>query len=156
HITNVVASADSSGHLQLESFSNAGISLTGSSAVVTDLSAATQTTIYTAATGNSSLATADVLTVADAQQTILAVNSALQEVDSLQGQLGAIQNRFQSTITDLQSATENAQSSQSNIQDADYAAEASNLSRAQVLQQAGTAMVAQANQIPQTVLKLLQ
>ncbi|CAM2142776.1 flagellin [Pararobbsia alpina] len=158
HITNVVASADSSGHLQLESFSNAGITLSGSSAVASDagLSTTAQTTVFTAAAGNSSLATADVLTVADAQQTLLAVDSALNEVDSLQGQLGAVQNRFASTITNLQSSTQNAQSSQSAIQDADYASEASSLSRAQVLQQAGTAMVAQANQIPQTVLKLLQ
>jgi flagellin len=160
HITNVSASADSSGHLQLESFSNAGISISGSgNAIVSDsgLTAATaQTTIYTAATGNTSLANADVLSVADAQQTLLAVDSALTQVDSLQGELGAVQNRFASTITNLQSATQNAQSSQSDIQDADYASEASNLSRAQVLQQAGTAMVAQANQLPQTVLKLLQ
>ncbi|RKP45339.1 flagellin [Pararobbsia silviterrae] len=157
HISNVVASADSSGHLQLESFSNAGITLTGSSPVVSDSGlSGSQTTIYTASTANSSLATADVLTVADAQQTLLAVDSALDEVDSLQGELGAVQNRFSSTITNIQSATQNAQSAQSDIQDADYAAEASDLSRAQVLQQAGTAMVAQANSLPQNVLKLLQ
>jgi flagellin len=158
HITNVVASADSSGHLQLESFSNAGITISGTGSIATDAGLATTaaTTIFTAATNNTSLANVDVLTVADAQQTLQAVDSALNEVDSLQGQLGAVQNRFTSTITNLQSSTQNAQSSQSAIQDADYAAEASNLSRAQVLQQAGTAMVAQANQIPQTVLKLLQ
>jgi flagellin len=157
HITNVTASADSSGHLQLESFSNAGITVSGSGAIGTDAGlSGTATTIYTASTSSTSLATADVLNVKDAQQTLQAVDSALNEVDSLQGQLGAVQNRFTSTITNLQSSTQNAQSSQSAIQDADYAAEASNLSRAQVLQQAGTAMVAQANQIPQTVLKLLQ
>ncbi|RKP59300.1 flagellin [Pararobbsia silviterrae] len=157
HITNVVASADSSGHLQLESYAGVGITLTGTGPVATDtgLKTATPTTIYTAAKGDSSLASADVLTVADAQQTILAVDSALNQVDSLQGQLGAMQNRFTSTITNLQSATTNAENARSDIEDADYAAEASNMARAQVLQQAGTAMVAQANQIPQTVLKLL-
>ncbi len=155
HITNVSATSDSSGHVQLESFSNAGLTLSGT--LSTDFPASTAaTTIYTASTGSTSLAQSDVLTVADAQTTLQAVDAALNQVDSLQGELGAVQNRFTSTITNLQSSTQNAQSSQSAIQDADYAAEASNLSRAQVLQQAGTAMVAQANQIPQTVLKLLQ
>ena len=70
--------------------------------------------------------------------------------------LGAVQNRFSSTIENLQTGSENLSASRSRIQDADFAAETANLSRAQVLQQAGTAMVAQANQLPQQVLQLLK
>ena len=67
-----------------------------------------------------------------------------------------MQNRFSSTIENLQTASENLSASRSRIQDADFAAETAALSRAQVLQQAGTAMVAQANQMPQQVLQLLK
>jgi flagellin len=157
HITDVSATADSSGHLHLESFANAGITITGTSSIATDAGlTASGATIYTASTGSTSIANIDVLHIADAQTALQAVQSAISQVDALQSQLGAIQNRFSSTISNLQAATQNAQSSESAIADADYASEASNLSRAQVLQQAGTAMVAQANQLPQTVLKLLQ
>jgi len=67
-----------------------------------------------------------------------------------------VQNRFSSTIENLQTGSENLTASRSRIQDADFAAETANLSRAQVLRQAGTAMVAQANQMPQQVLQLLK
>jgi flagellin len=70
--------------------------------------------------------------------------------------LGAIQNRFSSTIDNLMTNSENLSASRSRIIDADFAAETANLSRAQILQQAGTAMVAQANQLPQGVLSLLR
>ena len=81
---------------------------------------------------------------------------AIATVDGSRAQLGAVQNRFSSTIENLQTAGENLSASRSRIQDADFAAETANLSRAQVLQQAGTAMVAQANQMPQMVLQLLK
>ncbi len=77
-------------------------------------------------------------------------------INSSRASLGAIQNRFSSTVLNLQTSSENASAARSRIQDADFAAETANLSRAQVLQQAGTAMVAQANQMPQQVLKLIQ
>jgi flagellin len=67
-----------------------------------------------------------------------------------------VQNRFSSTVTNVQTTSQNVSAARSRIEDADFAAETANLSRAQVLQQAGTAMVAQANQMPQEVLKLLQ
>jgi flagellin len=70
--------------------------------------------------------------------------------------LGALQNRFSSTITNLQTASQNLTASRSRIQDADFASETTNLSRSQVLQQAGTAMLAQANQLPSQVLALLR
>ncbi len=69
---------------------------------------------------------------------------------------GAIQNRFESVIANLTTTSENLSASRSRIQDADFAQETANLSRAQILQQAGTAMVAQANQLPQGVLALLR
>jgi flagellin len=77
-------------------------------------------------------------------------------VNSSRADLGAIQNRFTSVVTNLQTNAENTSASRSRIQDADFAAETANLSRAQILQQAGTAMVAQANQLPQQVLSLLK
>jgi flagellin len=77
-------------------------------------------------------------------------------VNSSRAELGAYQNRFTSVVTSLQTTSENLSASRSRIQDADFAAETANLSRSQVLQQAGTAMVAQANQLPQGVLALLR
>lgn len=84
------------------------------------------------------------------------IDDALDAVNSLRSTFGAFQNRFDAIISNLQVAAENTSAARSRIMDADYAAETSNLSRAQILQQAGTAMVAQANQLPQTVMQLLQ
>lgn len=84
------------------------------------------------------------------------IDAALDKVNSLRSTFGAFQNRFEAIISNLQVAAENQSAARSRIMDADYAAETANLSRAQILQQAGTAMVAQANQMPQSVLKLLQ
>jgi flagellin len=123
--------------------------------VVSGLAAAVQQNNYVASSAGS-LASVDVLTVADAQKTIQSVDAALNQVSTLQGQLGAVQNRFTSIISNLSSSVQNAQSAQSAIQDTNYASETSALSRAQVLSQAAQAMVAQANQLPQQVLKLLQ
>ncbi|WP_413738624.1 flagellin [Sodalis sp. RH21] len=84
------------------------------------------------------------------------LDSALSTVDTMRSNLGAVQNRFDSTINNLASTTSNLSEAQSRIQDADYATEVSNMSKAQILQQAGTSVLSQANQVPQTVLKLLQ
>ena len=84
------------------------------------------------------------------------IDGALATVNASRASLGAFQNRFTSVVTSLQTTSENLSASRSRIQDADFAAETANLSRAQVLQQAGTAMVAQANQLPQGVLALLR
>jgi flagellin len=108
------------------------------------------------AVDNGSLATASVGTVATANSTILRVDAALTSINTLRGALGAIQNRFESTITNLTTASENLTSSRSRIQDADFAAETASLTRAQILQQAGTAILAQANAVPQNVLSLLR
>ena len=102
------------------------------------------------------IALVDISTVAGSNAALTAVDAALQTINSSRAALGAVQNRFSSTIENLQTAGENLSASRSRIQDADFAAETAALSRAQVLQQAGTAMVAQANQLPQLVLQLLK
>jgi len=110
----------------------------------------------TIALGNATLANANVLTVAGANATIAAIDSALATVSNFQSQLGAIQNRFTSTVSNLQATAQNLTASRSTIQDADFAAETANLTKSQVLQQAGISVLAQANQEPQLILKLLQ
>lgn len=84
------------------------------------------------------------------------LDAALAQVDTLRGELGAVQNRFQSTVTNLNNTVTNLSAARSRIEDADYAVEVSNMTRAQILQQAGTSVLAQANQVPQTVLSLLR
>ena len=84
------------------------------------------------------------------------IDKALQQVDTLRSSLGAVQNRFDSTITNLGNTVNNLSSARSRIEDADYATEVSNMSRAQILQQAGTSVLAQANQTTQNVLSLLR
>lgn len=83
------------------------------------------------------------------------LDEALKTVDALRSDLGAIQNRFESAITNLQTNETNLSAARSRIEDADYASEVANMTRAQILQQAGTSVLAQANQIPQNVLSLL-
>jgi len=85
-----------------------------------------------------------------------AIDKALQQVDTLRSSLGAVQNRLDSTITNLGNTVNNLSSARSRIEDADYATEVSNMSRAQILQQAGTSVLAQANQTTQNVLSLLR
>jgi flagellin len=97
----------------------------------------------------------DITTVDGAQAAIATIDAALQEVDVTRASLGAIQNRFDSTISNLQNVSENASAARGRIQDTDYAAETANLTKNQILQQAGTAILAQANQLPQAVLSLL-
>ncbi|KOQ18209.1 flagellin [Achromobacter xylosoxidans] len=84
------------------------------------------------------------------------LDAAFTKLDKLTGELGAVQNRLESTIANLNNVVNNLSSARSRIQDADYATEVSNMSKAQILQQAGTSVLAQANQVPQTVLSLLR
>lgn len=115
--------------------------------------------ITNSATHASTLAavsTVNIGTLSGATSAISIIDSALIQVNALQGNLGALQNRFTSTISNLQIASENASASRSRIQDADFAAETTNLSRSQILQQAGIASLAQANALPNNVLALLQ
>ena len=110
----------------------------------------------TAGSTLSSVAAIDISTQAGANAALLVVDGALASVSANRAQLGAVQNRFLTTIENLQTNSENLSASRSRIQDADFAMETANLSRTQILQQAGTAMVAQANQLPQGVLQLLK
>ncbi|MNP51593.1 A-type flagellin [compost metagenome] len=80
----------------------------------------------------------------------------MEGIDAQRSDLGAVQNRFENTINNLQNISENASAARSRIKDTDYASETANLSKNQVLQQAGTAILAQAKQLPQAVLSLLQ
>ena len=98
----------------------------------------------------------DIGTVQGAQDAIATIDAALAEVDSTRAALGAVQNRFESTISNLANVAENATAARSRIQDADFAVETANLTRNQILQQAGTSILAQANTLPQSVLSLLQ
>lgn len=98
----------------------------------------------------------DISTVAGANAAVKAVDNALQTIASKQAELGAVQNRFQNTISNLETLNENLNAANSRIQDADFAQETAKLSKAQVLQQAGISILAQANGRPQQVLSLLQ
>ena len=97
-----------------------------------------------------------VASVGDANFAVARIDSALTTVNSLRGNLGAIQNRFESTIVNLQTVSENLAASRGRIQDADFAAETAALTKAQILQQAGVAVLSQANAQPQLALSLLQ
>ena len=84
------------------------------------------------------------------------IDGALNQIDKARGELGALQNRFESTVNNLNNTSNNLSAARSRIEDADYAEEVSNMTRGQILQQAGTSVLAQANQVPQSVLSLLQ
>jgi len=148
-----ITSAYVTGSLTLDSDKTFGVSST-----VTGVNA-TKTGYLLGASGASQLqavSTLDVSSVDAATRTLSTVDSALSAVAGQRAKYGALQSRFDTTIANLQVATENASAARSRTQDADFAAETANLSRAQILQQAGTAMVAQANQLPQGVLALLR
>ena len=147
-VSGVFAQIDSTNHLVISSTDEMNVAA-GAGVTALGLQAGTVST-----TGN--LTTVNVLTVDDANDAIQRADAALTSVSTLRSTMGAIQNRFQSTINSLQAVSENLSASRSRILDTDFAAETAALTRAQILQQAGTAMVAQANAIPQNVLTLLQ
>ena len=100
--------------------------------------------------------TIDISTVVGANAAIDIVDGALANIDSIRADLGAVQNRFESTINNLNSAVENFSAARSRVLDTDFASETASLTRSQILQQAGVAMLSQANSLPQLVLSLLQ
>ncbi|MCG5510199.1 flagellin [Ectothiorhodospira lacustris] len=118
----------------------------------------------TLGTGGVDLGAAEVVTLNElkvdtqdnAAETMIVVDYVLQQVGSFRAELGALQNRFDSNISNLRVGSENLSASRSRILDADFAAETAELTRAQILQQAGTSVLAQANQLPNSVLQLLQ
>ena len=102
------------------------------------------------------LATLSIATLAGASTALTAIDSAINAIDATRADLGAIQNRFQSTIRNLSNIVENVSSARSRIRDTDFAKETAELTRAQILQQASTTILAQSNQRPQSALSLLQ
>lgn len=121
----------------------------------------TATDATLAATGSSlsklaAVQDVDISTASGAQNSISVIDAAIAGIDSNRASLGAVQNRFENTISNLQSIGENVSAARGRIQDTDFAAETANLSKNQILQQAGTAILAQANQLPQAVLSLLR
>lgn len=105
---------------------------------------------------NSDVGQIDILTAPNAQEAVIVIDQALVVIDQQRAELGAVQNRFENTIANLQNISENASAARSRIRDTDFAAETSELTKNQILQQAGTSILAQANQLPQAVLGLLQ
>jgi flagellin len=127
--------------------------LSSSTAGITLASAPAQNTT---APASAFLDDLDISTVKGAGQALAIIDKALTTVNGARADLGAVQNRFQSVVANLNTSSENLTASRSRIRDADYAKETAELTRTQILQQAGTAMLAQANQIPQNVLTLLR
>ncbi|MGE0110363.1 flagellin [Aquabacterium sp.] len=118
-------------------------------------------TLTTTNTGNStangiSIGGTSAVVGTDIDNAIKVIDAALNQVNDKRAQFGAVQNRFEAVISNLQVSVENESAARGRIMDADFASETANLSRAQILQQAGTAMLTQANQLPQQVLQLLQ
>ncbi|RYF62901.1 MAG: flagellin, partial [Comamonadaceae bacterium] len=153
--TGVTATAAASGAVTLTSTGSAALVVAGT-VTNTGLTAASTASTTTAGAANTGIAGVDISTTAGADNAMIAMDAALKAVNGSRADLGAIQNRFESVVSNLATTAENLTASRSRIQDADFAAETANLSRAQILQQAGTAMIAQANQLPQTVMSLLR
>jgi flagellin len=133
------------------------VSLSSNKGQITTAAASTE--VFSGAIMNStftSVAAMDLSTADGAQNAIAALDSALSQVNSSRGDLGAYQNRFSSAVSNLMTTTENLTASRSRIQDADFAAETAAMTRGQILQQAGTAILAQANSLPNSVLSLLK
>ncbi len=141
------------GGLKLTSTSSAGINVGGANIGTTALTAG-----YTAATATfgAGIASIDLTTASGAANAISTIDAALSNINSSRANLGAVQNRFSSVVSNLAATSENLTASRSRIMDTDFAAETASLSRNQILQQAGTAMLAQANSLPQGVLALLR
>jgi flagellin len=138
--------------VSLSSSGSAGITIAGSGVANAGFAAASTASTLT----GTAISAISVATLAGANTAMTSVDAALATVNSARATLGAYQNRFTSTIANLQTTAENLTASRSRIQDADFAAESAQLTRGQILQQAGVAMLAQANALPNNVLSLLR
>ena len=118
--------------------------------------AAADTISVTGIAATAAVSVADINSVSNATAAITAIDTALDSVNTNRATLGAVQNRFESVVGNLRISVENQSAAKSRILDADFAAETANLTRGQILQQAGTAMLAQANSLPNNVLSLLR
>ncbi|MEF9675578.1 flagellin [Pectobacterium aroidearum] len=167
-VNRVAQSASFNGTKLLDGSASAGIIIqVGANTGSTETITIDSTALINATTGGSMSDVSDKITAlgsvatgssanSAAQDLITSLDTALSAVDTARSNLGAIQNRFSSTITNLNNSINNLSSARSRIEDADYATEVSNMSRSQILQQAGTSVLSQANQVPQTVLSLLR
>ncbi|WP_115512933.1 MULTISPECIES: flagellin [Xanthomonas] len=158
--TGMYASIKSDGSVQIESL-KAGqdfTSLSAGTSSATGITVGAGITTASAASGStaSTLSSLDISTFSGSQKALEIVDKALTAVNSSRADMGAVQNRFTSTIANLSATSENLSASRSRIRDTDYAKETAELTRTQILQQAGTAMLAQAKSVPQNVLSLLQ
>jgi flagellin len=154
--TGVSASVDATtGFVDLTSTSSKGVNIAdvtvGASASLGLVAGNTA-----AVTNTVGLTSLNLTTTASAQTAILQVDSALSQINTAQATLGAVQNRFTSVVSNLQSTAQNLTSARSGIEDTNYAAETANLTQANILQQAGTAVLSQANSSQKNVLSLLQ
>ena len=156
NVTGVAAFVNSSNQLQIINSNSTDVTIAEAGATGADTTGLAGVTADETAATATTLAGVGVDTVANANFAIARVDSALTAVNGLRGNLGAIQNRFESTIINLQTVSENLAASRGRIQDADFAAETAALTKAQILQQAGVAVLSQANAQPQLALSLLQ
>ena len=146
--------ATTHGTVSLSSSSSAGIVVGGANAGYAGMS--TGVTAATTVSSVDSIANVDISTAAGAQKALDAIDGALKTINSSRSDLGALQNRFSSVVSGLATTTENLSASKSRITDTDFASETANMTRSQILSQAGTAMLAQANQLPNSVMSLLR
>ncbi|MEG1041022.1 MAG: flagellin [Pseudomonas sp.] len=156
--TGVIASKNTDGTLNL--FADKDITVKDGAAG-TGLAALGLTTVAgngtkKATTMETSVSDLNILSAAASQQAIQALDGAMQQIDKQRSELGAVQNRFASTVANLQSISQNSSAAKGRVEDADFASEAAELTKQQTLQQASTAILSQANQLPSSVLKLLQ
>ena len=151
YVSKAFTKADGTSSQQLKTVTIADTGTTGYSG-----GAVAAGDVAQAAAADSTVKAIDISSAKGAQSAVLVIDDAIKMIDSQRADLGAVQNRFDNTIANLQSISENVSAARGRIQDTDFAAETANLSKNQILQQAGTAILAQAKQLPQAVLSLLQ
>jgi flagellin len=156
NVTGIAAFVTDAGNLQVVNSNGADVVIAEAGATGTDTLGLAGTTADETVDATTTLSGVAVDTVGNANFAVARIDSALTAVNGLRGSLGAIQNRFESTIVNLQTVSENLAASRGRIQDADFAAETAALTKAQILQQAGVAVLSQANAQPQLALSLLQ
>jgi flagellin len=155
--TGVYASLNAAGNMELTSLkSGKALEFNGGTSDAAGLAIATTGLADADANAGAAVSGVDISSIGGAQKALSIVDDALKAVNSSRADMGAIQNRFTSTIANLNTTSENLSASRSRIRDTDYAKETAELTRTQILQQAGTAMLAQANQSPSSVMSLLQ
>ncbi|MBC3486311.1 flagellin [Pseudomonas sp. SWRI50] len=152
--TGVTASKNADNTLKLFSKENITVA-DGSQGTGLDALGLATTNSSVAITQETTVSNLSITTAADSQKAIQALDAAIAQIDSQRAQLGAVQNRFDSTVANLNSISENSTAARSRVQDADFASETAELTKQQTLQQASTAILSQANQLPSSVLKLL-